>query len=99
VIKRPLEKSILVFDDADDEEAVDDDGPQWMDEVLHINGEDDFGPVEDDADLTAPELRDILADVRRPEKGKGREVEVQLLAETDDSDDNSDSNDPWTWHE
>jgi hypothetical protein len=52
-----------------------------------------------DADLTAPELRDILADVCRPEKGKGREVEVQLLAETDDSDDNSDTNDPWTWHE
>jgi len=99
VIKRPLEKIILVVDDADDEEAVVDDGPQWMDEVLHINGEDDFGPVEDDADLTAPELRDILADVRRPEKGKGREVEVQLLAETDDSDDNGDANDPWTWHE
>jgi hypothetical protein len=48
VIKHPLKKSTLVIDDVDDEEAVVDDGPQWM--------EDDFGSVKDDAYLSALEL-------------------------------------------
>jgi hypothetical protein len=35
--------------------------------------------VEDDADLSALELRDILADVWHLEKEKDKEIEVQLL--------------------
>jgi len=93
----------LLIDGSDDSEAIDDDdSPQWMDDKLeNVAGEDDFGVVEDDANLDAPELEDILADVPRPTKGKGRLVESEETVEDDmvgleTSDDDSDAEWDWT---
>ncbi|KII82918.1 hypothetical protein PLICRDRAFT_180918 [Plicaturopsis crispa FD-325 SS-3] len=58
----PLENSSLYVDE--DEEEVDDDSPGWTDDTLMIEEPaDDFGSLEGDVDLDAPELVDVLADV------------------------------------
>ena len=94
--KRSLEKSMLVLDgDSPDEAIVDDNTPQWMDDRLTIRGNDDFGPVGNDANLDALELDEILADNPRTQKGKAKEVPpVRAVA---NSDDDIDPDAPWMW--
>ena len=85
--KRVLEKSTLVVDEADENEAiVDDHTSQWMDSPLHVNGEGNFGSVEEDANLDAPELDEILADGPRARKGKENEVDTATASEDDGED-------------
>lgn len=43
---------------------------------------DDFGPVENDVNLNAPELDKILADDPRARKGKAKEVAQTMLVRT-----------------
>lgn len=63
-----------------------------MDEPIIVEGVDDFGEVEKDANLDAPELRDLFADnVKKPV------VDVNGSDATDSPDATSDgeSDDDW----
>lgn len=70
-----------------------------MDDIEDVDGEDDFGPVEADMNLDAPELHEILLDVVRDPKGKGKVVKSPVSdAESDGSSDNDDDDDnEWDW--
>ena len=76
--RRKLCSTTLLVDDGDDGEIIDDeDSLQWMDNKLTgVVGEDDFGLPEEDVDLDAPELEEILADAPRVSKGKAKAVEM-----------------------
>lgn len=90
-----VEKSMLVLDGDSPDKAIVDDNTQWMDDRLTIRGNDDFGPVENNANLDALELDEILADNPCTQRGKAKEVApIHAVA---DSDDDIDPDAPWTW--
>ena len=64
----------------DDSKAINDkDTLQWMDNKLRdVVGEEDFGLLEVDIDLDAPELEEILADMLQVLKGKAKAVEMVI---------------------
>jgi hypothetical protein len=96
-VKHVLEKSTLVVDEADEDEAiVDDHTSQWMNSPLHINEEGNFGSVEEDANLDALELDEILANNPRARKGKEKEVNTAAAA-TEDNGKDVDPDAPWVW--
>lgn len=63
-----------------------------MDEKLSVEGDADFGEIEEIADLDAPELGDILADAPRPSKGKEKAVEID-----EEEDVEIDEDGDWNW--
>jgi hypothetical protein len=94
--QRKLHSTTLQVNDADDGEIIDDeDSPQWMDDKLfNVIGEDDFGHPEEDINLDAPELEEILADARLPTKGKAKAVE--MVVEMDNVSEDEDAELDWS---
>lgn len=95
---RKLRKTTLTVDDDDEGEAIDDDETrEWMDESSSSTavGEESFGTVEDDADLDAPELEELLADAPVVNKGKGKATEDVFMAT--DSEEDVDEDVSWSW--
>ncbi|KZP21790.1 hypothetical protein FIBSPDRAFT_931419 [Athelia psychrophila] len=85
--------SLLVDDDHHDGEAIGENTREWMDdELVGVVPQPNFSTVEQDADLDASELEDLLADRPRKDKGKGRAQEPDRIEETTD-DEHSDEDD------
>jgi hypothetical protein len=91
-----LHSTTLQVDDADDGEIIDDeDSPQWMDDKLfNVIGEDNFELPEEDIDLDALELEEILTDARLSMKGKAKAVE--MVVEMDDVSEDEDAELDWS---
>src|SRR6267154_750449 len=91
-----LHSTTLQVIDADDGEIIDDeDSLQWMDgKLFNVISEDDFGLPEEDIDLDALELEEILADARLPMKGKAKAVE--MVVEMDDVSEDEDAELDWS---
>ncbi|KZP06363.1 hypothetical protein FIBSPDRAFT_940040 [Athelia psychrophila] len=85
--------SLLVDDDHHDGEGIGENTREWMDdELVGVVPQPNFSTVEQDADLDASELEDLLADRPRKDKGKGRAQEPDRIEETTD-DEHSDEDD------
>lgn len=62
------------------------------DRLENVVAEDTFDVAENDVDLDATELQDVLADAPRAVKGKGKSVAV-----VDDVDEDFDNEEAWDW--
>lgn len=93
--QRTLRTTTLLVDPDDEAEAItDNDSHQWMDDKLtDVQEEENFSVAEEDSNLDAPELDDILADAPRVDKGKAKAVAEMDCAESDDEDESA----PFNW--
>ena len=94
---RKLRKTTLLVDENDDSEAIDDDETwEWMDESSDpMMAESNFGAVEDDVDLDAPELEEVLADA--PAMSGGQEVAEYNFAGAQSAEESDDAGEEWSW--
>lgn len=75
----------MLVDDADDCEAIGENTHEWMDDPLvGVIPQAGFSTVEQDADLDASELEDLLADKPRKDNGKAKAQEPNSEETTDE---------------